>query len=126
MDNTTLTPKLSSPMKNRFGWRSNTMMARHLAALCAPTRSWVGSGGYTTGAEYVRDVVANVAIARYDLSDFQVVPISEAAGLVSYRARFVGTARGAALDVTIYVSTLWLWQGAEWVAIFSQDSTIPA
>lgn len=91
------------------------------ASLVLPEALMIIGGGRTTG-QYYAQAIAGVTIDSTHLEDFQVVPLSADAALVSYLVSVTAGAGSEDLSGVYRVSSVWVKRGEAWKLIFNQDS----
>ena len=71
------------------------------------------------------DIAKNYAALRlkdYTIADLRFVPVSADGGLVSYTLDATGTRNGNDFTRRLYVSSVWVRSGRQWVCVFNQQT----
>ena len=58
----------------------------------------------------------------YTVADLRFVPVSADGGLVSYTLDATGTRNGSDFTRRLYVSSVWVRSGRQWVCVFNQQT----
>src|SRR3954452_17981412 len=81
-------------------------------------------GVYPTGfgdrSAHAGQLAGGPTVAAFELSEAQMLVISDVTALLAYRADYVRA--GAVETESMYVSSLWCRRHGHWVNVFSQDT----
>jgi len=74
------------------------------------------------GKPEVAKNVADFQLKDYTISDVKFVPVSAEGGLIAYTLAESGVSHGKEFSTRVYVSSVWVRSGRQWVCIFSQET----
>jgi ketosteroid isomerase-like protein len=96
---------------------------KRFADLTADDAVFVDSHGPASKAQVMKNV-AGFSLSDYQMEDISFVQISPTAGLISYKSTEKGVSHGKEFAVQVYVSSIWVERGNQWVCLFSQETAM--
>jgi len=82
---------------------------------------FVDAHGLATKPQVVKNV-SDLRLTDYTMADVRFVPVSAEGGLVSYTLTESGTSHGKQFSARVYVSSVWVRSGRDFVCVFSQET----
>jgi ketosteroid isomerase-like protein len=82
---------------------------------------FVDQQGRATKPEVAKNYAA-LQLKDYTVADLRFVPVSADGGLVSYTLDATGTRNGSDFTRRLYVSSVWVRSGRQWVCVFNQQT----
>lgn len=63
-------------------------------------------------------------VAHFELSDFKIHPLSGAAALVTYRAKYDGSYDNSPINMSAVYGEIWVKSGADWKELWGQETKV--
>jgi hypothetical protein len=82
---------------------------------------FVDAHGLATKPQVVKNV-SDLRLTDYSMADVRFVPVSAEGGLVAYTLTESGTSHGKPFSARVYVSSVWVRSGRDFVCVFSQET----
>ncbi|MCB2120744.1 MAG: nuclear transport factor 2 family protein [Rhodobacteraceae bacterium] len=76
--------------------------------------------GFAGKADHGAQLAAGPTVARYEIAEARVLPLSPDVAVLAYLARYLRP--GAEQQEAMYVSSIWRREGGGWRNVFSQDT----
>jgi hypothetical protein len=81
----------------------------------------IDTHGVAAKAQNVADI-DNLIKESYELSDFQIHPISAGVVLLTYQAKLKGMYKGERIDGTYFVSSVWAKRQGKWLNVLYHET----
>jgi ketosteroid isomerase-like protein len=95
------------------------------AAVTTDDGIFVDAHGLATKPQAVKNV-SDLRLTDYTMADVRFVPVSAEGGLVAYTLTESGTSQGKPFSARVYVSSVWVHSGRDFVCVFSQETPATA
>jgi hypothetical protein len=81
--------------------------------------------GFADRNTHAAELAGGPTVATYELRDARLLPITDTAVMLAYRADYRRAAAGSDAEVeAMYVSSLWCERDGRWCNVFSQDTPV--